>query len=285
MTSLAVAAPAACGELFQGPIEGRTIHVSCPVSVFNLAQVLLDDDRPWRVGEKTRAAIEAVFGEKPKRRFAVRVTGGAKTGIGMASSTADIAAALTVALKANGRGADQVMVAKAALGVEPTDGTIFSGIAAFDHRSGRYLRLLSRAPRLFITYVDTGGSVDTIRFNRRKLKYTTSQKRRAEKAFCLVEAGLRQGDPAILGAGATLSAELNEEVLPKPGFARLLEVAREQAAYGVVVAHSGTVMGLLHERPAGMTDALSVNGLGPAETVALIDGGCRYAGHMATAWR
>ncbi len=283
MTGFAVAAPAACGELFQGPVEGRTIHVSCPVSVFNLAQVSLDDDRPWRVGEKTRAAIEAVFGGKPKRRFALRVTGGAKTGIGMASSTADIAAALTVALKANGRDVDQGMIARAALAVEPTDGTIFSGIAAFDHRNGRYLRLLAQAPSLSITYVDTGGSVDTIKFNRRKLKYTASQKRRAEKAFRLVETGLRRGHPALLGAGATLSAELNEEVLPKPGFARLLEVGLEQAAYGVVVAHSGTVMGLLHEHAAGIADVLSANGFGPAETVALIDGGCRYAGGMATA--
>lgn len=197
-------------------------------------------------------------------------------GIGMGSSTADIGAAVTAVFTAAGVKQCEKETGALAVGIEPTDGTIFSGIVAFDHRRGRYVHRLGAAPDMQITYVDTGGTVDTVQFNRRAVRYTRSQESRIRTAFDMAAAGLRHGDKQLIGAAATMSARINQTVLPKPDLEELVEISAAHGGYGVVVAHSGTVMGILHDgHGPGIADAMSPLGYGRARTVQMIDGGSR----------
>jgi L-threonine kinase len=52
----------------------------------------------------------------------------------------------------------------------------------------------------------------------------------------------------LLGEAATISAIASQRLLPKPGFDALLELVESAGLYGLNVAHSGSVVGLLLDR-------------------------------------
>ncbi|BCG97319.1 hypothetical protein MesoLj131a_61830 [Mesorhizobium sp. 131-2-1] len=59
-----------------------------------------------------------------------------------------------------------------------------------------------------------------------------------------------QGDIASIGKIATASALLHQERVPKEHLNSMLKVSEEVGALGVIVAHSGTVIGILLDRTA-----------------------------------
>jgi L-threonine kinase len=124
--------------------------------------------------------------------------------------------------------------------------------------------------------VRTGGTVDTVEFNRCKIAYTRSQKAKVRLAYEMAAVGLRRRDWRLVGAAATISARVNQDILFKPGLEELIDLSRRLGAYGVVVAHSGTVMGMLHDKAEALVaGAVEAAGLGSPETVRMVDGGCR----------
>lgn len=194
----------------------------------------------------------------------------------MASSTADITAAAAAVGLAAGRVFTAGELARLALEIEPTDGTLFPGIVVFDHRNGRWLKRLGPAPAILVTYIDTGGSVDTIEYNRRRLRYTAGQQKQIALAFELVRWGLKRGDCGLVGMASTISARVNQEILPKPGLEEIIDISATIGGFGVVVAHSGSVAGILHNREAERVErALARMGAGEPATARLIDGGWR----------
>jgi uncharacterized protein involved in propanediol utilization len=53
-----------------------------------------------------------------------------------------------------------------------------------------------------------------------------------------------------IGQAATMSAKVNQRLLPKPYLDTLIEIAEEYEAHGVCIAHSGTIAALLFDRDA-----------------------------------
>jgi L-threonine kinase len=197
----------------------------------------------------------------------------------MASSTADVAGVIYAAGYAFGLPFHPEEVARLALRIEPTDGSIFPGIVAFDHREGRFFESLGLPPPLEILVLDFGGTVDTLEYNRTD---RTSLLRRMEtdyrEAFTLVVNGIRRGEVEAVGAGATLSARCHHRLFPRLPFEVVLRLAHEVRALGVNVAHSGTVLGLL--LPVGAIEAVipyarQLSGLQRMIPCRLISGGCR----------
>jgi L-threonine kinase len=280
LTALTVFAPGSCGELVQGVLDGVSFHVSCPVNVYSRAEVGRS-----AIGPKAKAAVKAAWAllGGPTPSIAVGVYSDLKPAVGMASSTADITAAVAASVAAAGRRITARDIARAALSVEPTDGTLFKGVVAFDHKAGRRLRRLGPAPPMLITYIDTGGAVDTIEYNRAKIRYSRSQAKSIGLAYELAAAGLRLRDRRLIGRGATLSALVNQAFLPKKELDELIFVARSSGGYGVVVAHSGTVAGIMHDKePQAIADSIRHLGFGPPKTVRMVDGGWWACGTAAT---
>jgi uncharacterized protein involved in propanediol utilization len=56
---------------------------------------------------------------------------------------------------------------------------------------------------------------------------------------------VRTGDLATVGRIATRSAELHVRKFPRPGFEELYVACRELNGLGLVIAHSGTFLGIL----------------------------------------
>lgn len=238
-----VSVPGSCGELVQGIVDGVRLHASCPVGRYARAT--------WRPGarrahgEKVRRALAATGGS-PAFLAGLTIRSALPRGIGMASSTADIGAAVGLWL-AMGRGTvDAGAVARAALAVEPTDGVLFDGIVLFDHRRGSVLERWGAPPPIELVAVEVGGPVDTLAFNERDTAAVSREQAGSIlRAFELVRRGLARGDAASIGRGATISALCHQNILPKPALEPLLRLALEEGGYGVNVAHSGSLIGLL----------------------------------------
>jgi L-threonine kinase len=164
----------------------------------------------------------------------------------MASSTADIAAAVGLYQAFSRRGSDPRDVVRAALAVEPTDGVLFGGIVLFDHGHGAVLESWGDPPPLEVVAVQVGGPVDTVAFNARDLRKTARHHTRSIlTALALIREGLATHSPSLIGHGATLSALCHQDVLPKPALEPLLKLALQEGGHGVNVAHSGSLVGLL----------------------------------------
>ncbi|MEE9201585.1 MAG: GHMP kinase [Dehalococcoidia bacterium] len=251
MPEATVLAPGSCGELVQGTREGIPFHISCPVDLFSRVTVSLSPGRhlSWPPEcPKAAAGLRAALSRNGYQGLGGRlsVASPIPRGKGMASSTADILGAVSAAGLALGEAIGPEETARIALGIEPSDGTLFPGVVLFDHRGGRLLQHLGTPPSLHIVVLDFGGQVNTIDFNR--ADYTSllrSLEHRTAEAAALVEAGIRSGDPALVGEGATLSAMSHQQVLSKPYLDKVLALSREAGAVGVCVAHSGTVVGVL----------------------------------------
>ena len=263
-------APGTCGELAQGMLDGILCMVTCPIDMYSTATVELS---PAPAVIPPFAGIHGPA-DSPKACRAAQATldylgvagmagrlwldSPLPRGKGMASSTADVAAAIVATATAMGRELSPLQVAEIALGVEPSDGVMFPGIAVFDHRKGRIARSLGQPPPMRVLILDFGGSVDTLEFNRAD-RDDVLQRLAPEmaEAVSLIEDGISRGDPLRIGRGATVSAQANRQVLFNPHLEPVLELSRDLGAVGVNVAHSGTVIGMLFRDDAALAQRAS----------------------------
>ena len=245
-------APGVCGELVQGMLDGHYFLVTCPIDFYSRVTVEIHDNGAVVAGPdncpKSRAAVAATLQRlgHPNLGAGLKIGNPIPRSKGMGSSSADVAAAITATGLALGQELTPQIVAELALSVEPSDGVMFPGIVLFDHRDGQIFEDLGPPPPMEIVALDFGGSVDTLEFNRvdRRSQWQ-SLSSETEKALELVRRGIQNRDPALVGQGATISAEAGQQVLEKPQLLRVKTFVQTVGAVGVCVAHSGTVIGVL----------------------------------------
>lgn len=286
--------PGSCGEIVQGTCEGRNFLVSCPVNWYSRVAVAVGEgirscvDPPgcYKAARASRMLLDALG--YPGYGAMITISSTLLVGKGMASSTADIAAACYAVAAALGVRLEPERVAQIALAIEPTDSTFCRGIALFDHVGGTRFEVLGAPPPLGILALDFGGEVDTLEFNRRPDLAELNRMNEPElaRALALVRLGIARRDPRLVGEGATISALANQRILSKPGLEELVDFALGIGAYGVNVAHSGTVAGILlppgREREEGLIEQLrkrfpEIKGCYPLR---LTEGGPRYPGNV-----
>ena len=165
----------------------------------------------------------------------------------MASSSADIAAVSYAAARAYGRELTAREIMDIAIAIEPSDGIAFAGLSHVSHTTGELFGQYHNVPLLGVSIFDAGGEVDTIAYYQSKgnagdqddayraLLHTVDQ------AFAVSGAEKER----LLGQAATESARRNQQHLEKPELERFITAAQSRGALGVLVAHSGTVVGAL----------------------------------------
>lgn len=248
----AVRAPGVCGELAQGILDQSYFLVTCPVDFFSRVRVELYRDFSGITAPpdcpKTSCAIEKtlkLLGSEDLGAV-VSVNNPIPRSKGFGSSSADLSAAIAATGLALDVQLTPRQIGEIALQVEPTDGVMFPGITLFDHREGRVVEALGDPLPVEIVALDFGGEVDTLEFNRvdRRAQWE-SIRFQTDEALAMVREGLQRRDVALLGRGATLSAEAAQQVLFKPRLTDAQAFAEEIGAIGVNVAHSGSVIGVL----------------------------------------
>ena len=249
-------APGSCGELAQGMLRGDYFLVTCPIDMYSSATVALTPGTGRVNGPpdapKSRQAVALTLAQFGRYDLDAQLSLSSPLprGKGMASSTADVSAAVAATAAAMGVEADTppTMVARIALQVEPSDGTMLLGIAMLDHKQGNIVKTLGSPPPMRVVVLDFGGDVDTLAFNGVNRDGALERLQpEFEEALQLVTQGIREGSAEGIGAGATRSAITNQQLLYKPQLDAVLRLAEDVGAVGVNAAHSGTVLGLLFE--------------------------------------
>ena len=275
--SAIVRAPGVCGELAQGVIEGIHFLVTCPVDFYSRVKVDIYSDGPGVEApqdcEKAAAAVRRTLFhlKNAKVRAKLTINNPIPRGKGMASSSADLAAAIAATGLALGEEISPYQIAQIALSIEPTDGIMIPGVALFDHRAGIIRESLGPPPPMEIVALDLGGTVDTVQFNMvDRFQRWQSVDEQTGEALRLLRRGIEEQDPALVGQGASISAEASQTVLAKPRLAEVKEFAESVGAVGVNVGHSGTIMGVLldaRERRGKSTYHKALSAFPDAESV------------------
>jgi L-threonine kinase len=254
------------GELLQGRshARGRDFLFTNPVDRFSRAWFIPDQETdellvyPSHKSKAYKAVTLAlaVLGVGPGGTLVIEST--IPEGKGISSSSADIVAAIRAvqaAYPASSLGPDRI--AEIACQVEPTDGVMFNGPVAFEHRTGRALHLFEPLPRVAIIGVDEGGIVDTEAYNR-GLVYAETEMRDYDRLYELMVTALRRSDMAAAAEIATQSAVMNQVRNSKAMLEECRQIAAAHGSLGIVTAHSGTCTGLIFplSRMDGFQDAL-----------------------------
>jgi L-threonine kinase len=249
----AAVCPGSCGELVQGTWNGVNFLIPCPINLYSLARVTL---RPGSAvsgptgRSKATAAVRKILDFLGHQDLGGELTIQSEipTGKGMASSTADIGAAILATSSALGVSIKPRDLARLAISIEPTDGTLLPGITLLDHVRGQWILPLGVAPAAQILVVDPGGEVDTLQFN--SLPQLSNLNRINEpitrQAFHLVRRGIQERNLHLLGEGTTLSAEANQSILGKNLLPELKRWGKQRGCQGIIAAHSGTVLGMIY---------------------------------------
>jgi uncharacterized protein involved in propanediol utilization len=258
------------GELLQGALAGpdEDFLVTLPILRWSTARISLLPD----IGElsvepagklkslRVARAVLACHGVAQSGRLVV--SSQLPEGKGMASSSADLIATIRATSRVIGRPVTPRTIEAFLRTIEPSDGLMYRDVVAFFHRRVELHRCLTAPPPLTIVGVDEGGQVDTVRFNASRPPITANERREYARLLEEIAIALATGDLATVGRVASRSAILNQARCPKRFLDRMLDICRFIHGLGVVVAHSGTMLGILisnddPDHPRKVADAKS----------------------------
>uniref|UniRef100_A0AAU2AI66 Kinase n=1 Tax=Streptomyces sp. NBC_00093 TaxID=2975649 RepID=A0AAU2AI66_9ACTN len=241
------------GELLQGVLPENELDflVTLPITSSSTAEFRLAPSCREVVVRPPHKAKSRLLAERILRAHGHR-GGGSLTittelpeGKGLASSSADLVATARAVGAAMGVRLTEREIELFLRGIEPSDGVMYPGIVTFYHREVRLREKLGFLPPLTIVAHDAGGMVDTVRFNQSKKPRSESEKREYAQLLRELTDAVQVGDLQTVGDVSTRSAEMNSTLSPRKHFDDLLRICRDVGGLGLVLAHSGTNLGVL----------------------------------------
>jgi len=247
-----VRSPGTCGEFLQGSINGQRFLVTCPINRYSYAMSQVShplrtqycslQPKSYVAMEKTKQLLNKTDEDIP-----VYMRSEIMQGKGMASSSADISVTAMATALACGRPLTMKELEQICLAIEPSDAAFYPGIIQFDYIKGTVANSLGFVPPMKILIFDEGGMIDTLEFNRRKdLEQLIKEKESLiEEALTVFKKGVELHDIGLIGQAATISAFANQRILAKDSLYELHDIGQFYNSVGTIIAHSGTIVGLL----------------------------------------
>lgn len=245
--------PASGGELIQGWILGSEKLVSCPIDWYSTVEVRegvpLVNERPL-----ARAMVNTLlarWGYPPtlSQTLRIEIDSTIPVAKGMASSTADIAATAVATAHHLGHSLSESELATLCVSLEPTDSTLFHALTLFDHHHAQTQIACAPAPHFDLLVLENPVQLRTADYHRLPRRPALEANAGVlQQAWDKVQTACTGNNPSLLGEAATLSAVASQTLLPKPGFTALLSLVERCGLYGLTVAHSGSVVGLMLDR-------------------------------------
>ncbi|MGG1401225.1 kinase [Bacillus salipaludis] len=238
------------GELVQGIIDEKHFLITFPIPNLKSEAVFIPNPRAseMTVGDPKVKALKA--GKLLMQQFDLPLGGSLEirsnipSGKGMASSSADIVAAIRAIADSYSLHITKEIISAIAVQIEPTDGVMYDEVVAYDYIHGELIEGFGTRPPFHLVGIDFGGAIDTIQFNQLEKKYKQQDHAIFIQAYELIREGFKRRDFSLISKATTLSARVNQKILPKPFFTEFEKLAQDYQG-GIVVAHSGTVMGIL----------------------------------------
>ncbi|PFO07453.1 kinase [Bacillus sp. AFS076308] len=238
------------GELVQGIIAERPFLITLPIPSLRSEATFVPEPAVSgiRVVDSKMKAKKA--GESLLQLFGIRGGGyleihsNIPAGKGLASSSADMVAAVRAIADSYSLPLTNEVISMIAVKVEPTDGVMYEEAVAYDYIHGQLIESFGALPPFILVGIDLGGAVNTIEFNQIPKEYSREDQEQFILAYNLVKKGFNEKNLSYIGQAATISARVNQKILPKHIFPQLDKLAHRFQG-GMVVAHSGTVAGIL----------------------------------------
>lgn len=252
-----VKVPGSCGELIQGMMGEANFLVTCPVNSYSILTAKKNTIKEHRINlpgknKLLKALSETVraLGLDTEEGYDITLDSGLLIGKGMASSTADMTAAIIAIASLNKKKISHEMISRILLKIEPSDGIFYPGIVAFDHIHGSFYEKTGQAFDVNFLIYDFGGEVDTISFNSDPYleEKNLAKKEIIEKAYFILKDAFAAKDIKKLGQAATMSALANQSILHKKNLEEIIQLSLSYGAYGVNIAHSGTLIGIINNK-------------------------------------
>ena len=247
--------PASCGEFVQGILDNEEYLSSYAIDMFSIASLEEKKEDINLGSKKSRKAIEKVFEKfnipiEESKNISLDLKSNIPIGKGMASSTADIGATIKATLSILNKKLNDEEISLIASEIEPTDSIILYKNSIFNPINGSVKKYLSSFDNGRVIILEPKEILETkiIRSNPDYLNIKLENKSIIKKSFNLLEKGLENNDLKLIGEACTLSSLANENIHKKPYLNEIIEISQNMNAYGVNIAHSGTVIGILIDK-------------------------------------
>lgn len=247
--------PASCGEFVQGILEKEEYLSSYAIDLYSTA-IVEEKINDINMGpSKSRTAIEKVFERfnlpiKESKNISLNIYSKIPVGKGMASSSADIGATIVATLNLINKDLSSEEISKIASTIEPTDSTYIQKNVIFNPLNGEVVKYLGNIKNSKVVILEPNKTLNTMKIrnipNYKEIKF--KNKEIISEAFYLLEEGIKNNDLYLVGRAATLSSLANENIDKKQGLKEIIEISQNYGAYGVNIAHSGTVIGILIDK-------------------------------------
>lgn len=243
--------PASCGELIQGLINGSEKLISCPIDWYSTVEVKQGtahqfDERPL-MRQAVKAALKHLqIDETWHQKLSIRFHSTIPVAKGMASSTADIAATAIATARHFQQELNSQTLAQICTSLEPSDSTFLHQLSLFDHKRGEIHRQFGWVPDLNILIFESATQLNTADYHQMsRQQWLKQNETRLADAMHMFAQAMQTKNVALFGQACTLSALASQYILAKPGFEQLQALIEKFDLPGMVVAHSGTVVGVL----------------------------------------
>ncbi|MCB4305019.1 cobalamin biosynthesis protein [Clostridioides difficile] len=247
--------PASCGEFVQGIIDDEEYLCSYAIDMYSKVYIeeKLVDINLGRY--KSRLAIEKVFEKfnlpkKYTKNISLNINSKIPVGKGMASSTADIGATIKATLSLIDKDLSSEEISKLAAEIEPTDSIFIDKNSIFNPLNGTVIKYLGNLTNAKVIILEPNKVLDTMKIRLRQdyNKLKVENKEVIKKSFALLEEGLKKNNLSLVGEACTLSSLANENIEKKEYLNEIIKISKKYGAYGVNIAHSGTVVGILIDK-------------------------------------
>ncbi|EQE00946.1 GHMP kinase [Clostridioides difficile] len=247
--------PASCGEFVQGIIDDEEYLCSYAIDMYSKVYIeeKLVDINLGRY--KSRLAIEKVFEKfnlpkKYTKNISLNINSKIPVGKGMASSTADIGATIKATLSLIDKDLSSEEISKLAAEIEPTDSIFIDKNSIFNPLNGTVIKYLGNLTNAKVVILEPNKVLDTMKIRLRQdyNKLKVENKEVIKKSFALLEEGLKKNNLSLVGEACTLSSLANENIEKKEDLNEIIKISKKYGAYGVNIAHSGTVVGILIDK-------------------------------------
>ena len=244
--------PASCGEFVQGILDNEEYLSSYAINLFSVATLEESNDIIYKGPRKSRRAMELVF-EKfglpvdETKNISLNIKSQIPVGKGMASSTADIGATIKATLSMLNKTLTGEEISKLAVKIEATDSLLLNQHSIFNPLTADIKKYLGGINDTKVVILEPNDILNTklIRTMPNYKMYKMQNKEIIKKSFDLLDEGLAKKDLNLIGRACTYSGLANENIHQKPFLKDIIEVSDKFGCYGVNIAHSGTVVGIL----------------------------------------
>lgn len=244
--------PASCGEFVQGVLDNEEYLSSYAINLFSVATLEEGKEIIHKGPSKSRRAMELVFENfglpvDETKNISLNIKSQIPVGKGMASSTADIGATIKATLSMLNKTLTGEEISKLAVKIEATDSLLLNQHSIFNPLTADIKKYLGGINDAKVVILEPNDILDTklIRMTPNYKMYKMQNKEIIKKSFELLDEGLAKNDLNLIGKACTYSGLANENIHKKPFLEKIIDISDKYGCYGVNIAHSGTVIGIL----------------------------------------